>query len=135
MLTEPAFFDGALEHLAAVRAAVGIPLLRKDFVVDEYQLFEAIVYGADAVLLIVAALDDASLTALMHEAAALELMALVETHTADEVRRAQMQAKGVLEVDQLMAPLRPAWSYRVPEGLDCAEVSEADLVVLLEEGL
>lgn len=49
----------------------------------------------------------------------------------DEVRRAQMQARGVLEVDQLMAPLRPAWSYRVPEGLDCAAVSEADLGVLL----
>jgi len=49
----------------------------------------------------------------------------------DEVRRARMQARGVLEVDQLMAPLRPAWSYRVPEGLDCAAISEADLGVLL----
>lgn len=49
----------------------------------------------------------------------------------DEVRRAQMQAQGLLEVDQLMAPLRPAWSYTVPEGLDCAAVSEADLGILL----
>ena len=49
----------------------------------------------------------------------------------DEVRRAQMQAQGVLDADQLMAPLRPAWSYTVPEGLDCAAVSEADLGILL----
>ena len=58
MLTEPAFFDGSLEHLAAVRAAVAMPLLRKDFIVDEYQLLEARAAGADAVLLIVAALSD-----------------------------------------------------------------------------
>ena len=56
VLTEPTFFDGALEHLAAVRARVALPLLRKDFIVDEYQLFEARANGADAVLLIVAAL-------------------------------------------------------------------------------
>ena len=59
MLTEPTFFDGALAHLEAVRAAVDVPLLRKDFIVDEYQLLEARASGADAVLLIVAALDDA----------------------------------------------------------------------------
>ena len=56
VLTEPTFFDGALEHLAAVRRAVALPLLRKDFIVDEYQLFEARANGADAILLIVAAL-------------------------------------------------------------------------------
>ena len=61
VLTEPTFFDGALEHLAAVRAAVDVPLLRKDFIVDEYQLFEARAAGADAVLLIVAALDQPTL--------------------------------------------------------------------------
>src|SRR5207237_10306409 len=56
VLTEPAFFDGALEHLTAVRAGVGLPLLRKDFIVDEYQLFERCAAGADAGLLIVGAL-------------------------------------------------------------------------------
>ena len=60
VLTEPTFFDGALEHLTAVRSAVALPLLRKDFIVDEYQLFEARVAGADAVLLIVAALAGAA---------------------------------------------------------------------------
>src|SRR5687767_12733420 len=64
VLTEPTFFDGSLEHLASVRQAVSLPLLRKDFMVDEYQLFEARANGADAVLLIVAALDQMSLARL-----------------------------------------------------------------------
>ena len=82
MLTEPTFFDGALEHLAAVRAAVDVPLLRKDFIVSEYQLLEARAAGADAVLLIVAALTPAELKALARSRAALGLDVLVEVHDA-----------------------------------------------------
>jgi len=85
VLTEPTFFDGALEHLQAVRDAVSIPVLRKDFVVSEYQLFEARAAGADAVLLIVAALDPQSLTSLHARASALGLDVLVEVHSADEL--------------------------------------------------
>jgi indole-3-glycerol phosphate synthase len=88
VLTEPTFFDGSLAHLAAVRERVRIPVLRKDFIVDSYQLLEARANGADAVLLIVAALSDAQLKTLHHEAAALGLAALVEVHDADEVERA-----------------------------------------------
>jgi indole-3-glycerol phosphate synthase len=88
VLTEPTFFDGALEHLAAVRAAVDVPLLRKDFIVDDYQLFEARAIGADAVLLIVAALDQADLVRLQQRAWDLGLATLVEVHDDEELSRA-----------------------------------------------
>ena len=88
VLTEPTFFDGALEHLTAVRSAVALPLLRKDFIVDEYQLFEARVAGADAVLLIVAALEQARLITLQKRAWDLELATLVEVHDEAELVRA-----------------------------------------------
>jgi len=88
VLTEPTFFDGTLDHLAAVRKAVQLPLLRKDFVVDEYQLFEARAAGADAVLLIVAALEQPALIALQRRAWDLGLAALVEVHHDDELTRA-----------------------------------------------
>ena len=88
VLTEPTFFDGSLEHLAAVRAAVNVPLIRKDFTVDEYQLFEARAAGADAVLLIVAALEQGLLTSLQQRTWELGLAALVEVHNEDELDRA-----------------------------------------------
>lgn len=88
VLTEPMFFDGALDHLAAVREKTDTPLLRKDFIVESYQLVEAVAAGADAVLLIVAALDDAGLGRLRHEAEALGLAVLVEVHTDEELTRA-----------------------------------------------
>ena len=88
VLTEPMFFDGALDHLTAVRAAVSLPLLRKDFMVDEYQLFEARAAGADAILLIVAGLAQGELVALQSRAHELGLAALVEVHDEEELTRA-----------------------------------------------
>ena len=88
VLTEPTFFDGVLEHLTAVRSSVALPLLRKDFIVDEYQLFEARAAGADAILLIVAALEQARLITLQRRASELELAALVEVHDEAELVRA-----------------------------------------------
>ncbi|HKH72453.1 MAG TPA: indole-3-glycerol phosphate synthase TrpC, partial [Vicinamibacterales bacterium] len=88
VLTEPTFFDGALAHLTAVRDAVALPLLRKDFVVDDYQLLEARAAGADAVLLIVAALDQSELVRLQSRASELGLAALVEVHDDEELARA-----------------------------------------------
>jgi indole-3-glycerol phosphate synthase len=88
VLTEPTFFDGALAHLAAVRDAVGLPLLRKDFIVDEYQLFEARANGADAVLLIVAGLGQAQMQRLQLRAWELGLATLVEVHDEEELMRA-----------------------------------------------
>jgi indole-3-glycerol phosphate synthase len=88
VLTEPTFFDGSLEHLRAVRAAVEVPILRKDFIVSEYQVLEAKEAGADAILLIVAALDAVELKSLAAHAAALGMDALVEVHDADELAMA-----------------------------------------------
>jgi indole-3-glycerol phosphate synthase len=88
VLTEPAFFDGGLDHLRAVRAAVRLPILQKDFIVTEFQLIEARGAGADAALLIVAALGDADLRSLLAHAASLDLAALVEVHDAAELDRA-----------------------------------------------
>jgi indole-3-glycerol phosphate synthase len=89
VLTEPTFFDGALDHLRAVRAAVPTPILRKDFIVDDFQIVEAHAAGADAILLIAAALDDPALRRLHQAAEARGLAALVEVHTAEELKRAQ----------------------------------------------
>ncbi len=99
VLTEPTFFDGALDHLAAVRAAVRVPLLRKDFIVDEYQLFEARAAGADAVLLIVAALAQADLLRLQSRAWELGLATLVEVHEDDELTRAVDSGARVIGVN------------------------------------
>lgn len=85
VLTEPAFFDGAVDHLRAVRDAVDLPLLRKDFIVSEYQLLEAAVHGADAALLIVGALDPSTLRQLVAACGGVGLAALVEVHDADEL--------------------------------------------------
>jgi indole-3-glycerol phosphate synthase len=85
VLTEPTFFDGSLDHLRAVRDTVATPLLRKDFVVSEYQLLEARAAGADAALLIVAALSPHELCSLSESAAALGLDTLIEVHDATEL--------------------------------------------------
>jgi indole-3-glycerol phosphate synthase len=88
VLTEPTFFDGSLDHLRRVRARVALPLLRKDFVVTDYQLVEAAAAGADAALLIAAALDDRDLASLMNTARSLGLATLVEVHDREELARA-----------------------------------------------
>jgi indole-3-glycerol phosphate synthase len=99
VLTEPTFFDGSPDHLKAARAAVSLPLLRKDFVVSEYQLVEAAVLGADGVLLIVGALDQATLASLLQAADRLSLAALVEVHDLDELHRAMEANARVIGVN------------------------------------
>jgi len=88
VLTEERRFGGSLDDLRAVRDAVEIPLLRKDFISNEYQLLEGRAYGADIVLLIVSALSQRDLVTLFGFASGLGLTVLVETHSGDEVRRA-----------------------------------------------
>jgi indole-3-glycerol phosphate synthase len=89
VLTEGPHFGGALDDLREARAASGLPILRKDFIVDRYQVFESAAAGADALLLIVAALDgDDELAGLYREAIGLDLDVLVEVHAEEELERA-----------------------------------------------
>ncbi|HXH50376.1 MAG TPA: indole-3-glycerol phosphate synthase TrpC [Terriglobia bacterium] len=88
VLTEEEFFQGSLNYLTGVRGAVSLPVLRKDFIVDEYQVYESVAAGADAFLLIVAALEDKDLRHFIELAERLHVAALVEVHTAEELDRA-----------------------------------------------
>jgi indole-3-glycerol phosphate synthase len=129
VLTEPRWFGGSLADLAAVRSAVGVPVLRKDFIIGSYQLWEARAYGADIVLLIVAALEQNALVSLIERAISIGLLPLVEVHTEDELIRAVEAGATVigvnardlttLEVDRgvfaRLVPLIPAGVLRIAE--------------------
>jgi indole-3-glycerol phosphate synthase len=100
VLTEEDFFRGSLRDLAEVKAAAGLPVLRKDFVFDEYQVYESAAAGADALLLIVAALDDETLAALLRLTEdELGMDALVEVHTAGELSRANAAGARIVGVN------------------------------------
>jgi indole-3-glycerol phosphate synthase len=99
VLTDTPFFQGSLDHLVAVREAVDLPILRKDFHVDPYQLWEARAAGADAVLLIVAALLPPELTDLLHLCRELTLTALVEVHTRQELETALASGARLLGIN------------------------------------
>jgi indole-3-glycerol phosphate synthase len=88
VLTEEDYFQGSLAHLVEARAATQLPVLRKDFILDEYQVYEAAATGADAVLLIVAALREAELRALIQLSEELQIAPLVEIHTSEELEQA-----------------------------------------------
>ena len=129
VLTEGRRFGGSLDDLVRVRCSVSVPVLRKDFIVTSYQLFEARAAGADMVLLIVAALSDWELSCLVERAESIGLTPLVEVHTAEEVKRAVdagatligVNARNLqtLEVDPTtfarLAPLIPESIVRVAE--------------------
>jgi len=99
VLTEQRRFSGSLADLDAVRASVDIPLLRKDFTLDEYQIWEARAHGADLILLIVAALSDAQLNEFSALSRELGMDVLVETHTAAEIERAAAAEARIIGVN------------------------------------
>ena len=99
VLTEPRHFDGSLQDLAAVRERVAVPVLRKDFIVSSYQLWEARAHGADMVLLIVAVLEQNALVSLVERAVSIGLVPLVEVHTDAEVVRAVEAGAKVIGVN------------------------------------
>lgn len=136
VLTEARRFGGSLQDLDAVRAAVQIPVLRKDFTVDEYQIYEARAHGADLVLLIVAALNDELLASFLELTHQLGMNALVETHTEEEIARAikagakiigvNVRNLKTLDVDPAtfgkLAPLLPSEAVIVAEsGVESTE--------------
>jgi indole-3-glycerol phosphate synthase len=123
VLTEPTFFDGSLAHLEEVRAAVAVPLLRKDFIVERYQVLEAAAAGADAILLIVGALERAALTSLLADAADARVAALVEVHDAEELHVAGDAGADVIGVNSrnlrtlaVEPGLHDALARRIPRG-------------------
>jgi indole-3-glycerol phosphate synthase len=153
VLTEKRRFGGSLDDLTAVRSAVEIPILRKDFMIDEYQFYEARAYGADVVLLIVAALSTYQLKDYYEMATELGMASLVEVHTHDELERAmeiQPRIIGVnsrnlktLEVDQRtfaeLLPEIPPSIIRVAESgistrleVESAESFGADAILVGE---
>jgi indole-3-glycerol phosphate synthase len=132
ILTDGPFFGGSLPDLGAARAACDLPVLRKDFIVDRYQIVEARAAGADAILLIVAALADAELGALLAVAGDLGLEALVEAHDADEVRRAVAAGAAIVGINN-----RDLRSFTVDRELACRLRSQvpADRIVVAESGI
>ena len=138
VLTEGRKFGGSLADLEAVRAAVSLPVLRKDFIATPYQVFEARAAGADLVLLIVAALDDATLTELYALITELGMTALVETHSAEELDRAARLGARLIGVNardlttfELDRDLFGRLADRFPEGAirvaESAVLSAADV--------
>jgi indole-3-glycerol phosphate synthase len=132
VLTDPTYFQGAADHLAAARAACALPALRKDFIVDEYQIAEARAIGADAILLIVAALDDARLAALEDCAHAQRLAVLVEVHDAAELDRALRLATPLIGINN--RSLR-TFDVALATTFDLLPRVPADRVVVTESGI
>lgn len=133
VLTDARFFGGSLGDLERVREVVGIPLLRKDFVIDPIQIDEARIAGADAVLLIVAALDGTRLAALHDHARGLGLDVLVEVHSDVEFDRARAIGADLIGINN-----RDLRSFEVDLGTTeriATRVTDADLVLVAESGI
>lgn len=131
-LTEPKFFLGSDEYLRKVRAAVQLPILRKDFTIDEYQIYEAKCLGADAVLLICSLLSEAQLAEYLCQAHELGLSALVEAHDADEVGAAIAAGAGIIGVNNRNLKdfsVNPLNSLRLREQIP------ADKIFVAESGI
>ena len=133
VLTDEQYFGGSILDLGAIRASTALPLLRKDFIIDEIQIYEAAAVGADAVLLIAAALDDGALAKLRATAEdELGLDAVVEVHTSEELRRAVMTGARIIGVNN-----RDLRTFRT--SLETSErlIAEAprDRIMISESGL
>ena len=132
VLTEKKFFQGSLDYLKQIRQQVALPLLRKDFVFDDYQVYEARAYGASAILLIVAILEDAQLQDLSHLAQTQGIDCLVEVHDEAECERALEQGVSLLGInnrDLCTFHTTIETSERLVQGIP------SDVLVVSESGL
>jgi indole-3-glycerol phosphate synthase len=133
VLTEEDYFAGSLEDLRQVKATVDLPVLRKDFIVDEYQVYESAAAGADALLLIVAALDDELLLRLRRLAEdELQMDALVEVHTSEEMRRAAACGAKLIGVNN--RDLR-TFEVSLETSLSLAREAPSEALLISESGL
>ena len=133
VLTEEDYFDGSLDDLRTVKTTVELPVLRKDFVFDEYQVYESAVARADAILLIVAALDDETLSRLRRLAEdELGLDALVEVHTSDEMKRAAAARATLIGVNN--RDLR-TFEVSLQTSLSLAREAPSEALLISESGL
>jgi indole-3-glycerol phosphate synthase len=132
VLTDTPFFGGSLDDLRTARPALGLPILRKDFLVDSYQVVEARAAGADAVLLIVAALSERELGLLLAETGRWGMEALVETHDADEVARAVKVGAKIIGVNH--RDLR-TFEMNMELAAKMRALIPADRVVVAESGI
>ena len=132
VLTDAQFFQGSLEHLRAARGACGLPVLRKDFTVDPYQVYEARAAGADCILLIAAALADAAMRELEAAARAAGLAVLVEVHDAGELERALHLETPLIGINN--RNLR-TFETRLETTLDLLDRIPAGRIVVTESGI
>jgi indole-3-glycerol phosphate synthase len=133
VLTEEDYFDGSLDDLRAVRSAIQLPILRKDFIFDEYQVYETAAAGADALLLIVAVLNDETLIRLRGVTEdELGMDALVEVHTREELARAVSCGARLIGVNN--RDLR-TFKVSMATSADLARVAPADAILVSESGL
>ena len=132
VLTEPQHFKGSLDDLRRVAVAVDLPLLRKDFLVDRHQAYEAALAGAEAVLVIVAGLTDAEALELLNAAHLLHLDALVEVHTAEELQRASFLGATLIGVNN-----RNLKTLKVDleTSLRLASLAPSNAILVAESGL
>ncbi len=132
VLTEPHFFLGSPDYLTAIKQAVNIPILRKDFIMDEYQVYEARAWGADAILLICAILDDQQLRRLLKAAHDQHMRCLVEVHNAEETRRAVAAGAVVIGINS-----RDLVTFDMNPSLvrELRQLIPADRVVVAESGI
>jgi indole-3-glycerol phosphate synthase len=132
VLTEEEYFHGSLEHLKEARAATAVAVLRKDFILDAYQVYESVAAGADALLLIVAALGDQELRQFVGLADRLRIAALVEVHTAEELKRAMAADARIIGINNrdlktLEVGLEISLRLRAKIPDSCLSVSESGI--------